>query len=269
MSLDERIAALSAKARTRAESLGLVDANLWLGEPDHFPLAEEIPLTRLGDTLREYGLRGALVSHWDGVRLSAQEGNQALLDAEGLLPDGTWTVWTGLPLAAGEPGPLPGPGLSGSRVRGVRIFPKTHNFQLSPWVIGSLCECCAAHRVPLFIWHVEADWEKLHALARAFPKLPLVVETQWQKILYHDRDLASLLDDCSNVMVESSNLIGQDFIAWIVRRWGAARILFGSFLPVADPFASIGMILEADISPADMSLIAGGNTRRLIGEVRP
>jgi hypothetical protein len=269
MNLDKRIADVSAKRRARIEELDFLDCSLWLGEPDYFALAEEIPAGSLAETLREYGLRGALLSHWDGVRLSAQEGNQALLDADEVLPEGTWTVWTGLPLATGEPGPLPGSGSPQRRARGVRLFPKTHRFQLSPWVIGSLCEWCAAHRLPLFIWHVEADWEQLHALARAFPKLPIVVDTQWQKILYHNRDLASLLDDCANVMVESSNLIGQDFIAWIVRRWGATRILFGSFLPAADPLAAIGMILDADISRGDMALIAGGNARRLIGEVRP
>jgi len=97
----------------------------------------------------------------------------------------------------------------------------------------------------------------------------VVVDSQWQKILYHNRLLASLMDDCSNVMVESSNLIGQDFIAWIAKRWGAKRILFGSFLPANDPFSAMGMILDAGISRADKQLIAGGNARRLIGEVRP
>jgi hypothetical protein len=268
MTIDQRIAEASARRRALAEEVGFFDANLWLGQPDYFPLAEEIPAGSLAGTLKEYGMQGALVSHWDGVRLSAQEGNQALLDADPLLPDGVWTVWTGLPLAPGEPGPLPGTGAPHRRVRGVRLFPKTHHFPLSPWVIGSLCEWCTAHRLPVFIWHVEAEWEQLHALAKAFPKLTIVVETQWQKILYHNRALASLLDDCGNVMVESSNLIGQDFIGWIARRWGGKRILFGSFLPASDPFAPMGMILDSDLSLGDMALIAGGNTRRLIGEVR-
>jgi hypothetical protein len=268
MTVDQRIGDEAGARRSLLEDLGFVDANLWLGRPDYFPLAEEIPARALPETLREYGMRGALVSHWDGVRLSAQEGNQALLDAEPVLPDGVWTVWTGLPLAPGEPGPLPGSAPVRGRLRGVRLFPKTHRFPLSPWVVGSLCEWCAAHGLPLFIWHVEAEWEQVHGLARAFPKLTIVVDTQWQKILYHNRVLAALLDDCANVMVESSNLIGQDFIAWLVRRWGAKRILFGSFLPATDPFSAAGMILDAGISREDKELIAGGNARRLIGEVR-
>jgi hypothetical protein len=266
--LDQSIAESSRERRALAEDLGLLDANLWLGQPGFFPLAEQIDPGRLGDTLREYHLSGAMVSHWDSVRLSAQEGNRALVAADRLLPDGVWTVWTGLPLASGEPGPLPGSGPLYGRVRGVRLFPRTHNYLLAPWAIGGLCEWCTEHGLPLFVWHVETDWEQLHGLAKAFPRLTIVVDTQWQKILYHNRVLAGLLDDCANVMVESSNLIGQDFIGWMVRRWGAERILFGSFLPANDPFSAIGMILDADISLEQKALIAGGNARRLVAGVR-
>ena len=268
MNLDERIAGVSAQTRARVEELRLLDADLWLGRPDFFPLAEEIPAGSLGQAMEEYALDGAIVSSWDGIRLSAQEGNQALLDADTILTDRVWTVWTGLPLAPGEPGPLPGSGAPHPRMRGVRLFPKTHHFQLSPWVVGSLCEWCISHRLPLFVWHVEAEWEALHELAEAFPQLTIVVDSQWQKILYHNRDLACLLEACANVLVESSNLIGQDFISWIVRRWGAGRILYGSFLPANDPNSAIGMILDAEISRKDMALIAGGNARRLVEGVR-
>ncbi len=268
MSVEQRITALSERARKRAEDLDLFDASLWLGGPDFFPLAREIPVGSLGSVMAEYAIRGGLVSHWEGSRLSPQEGNRQLRD-ERSLPSGTWTTWTGLPLAAGEPGPLPGIGPADPRMRGVRLFPATHHFQLTPWAVGSLCEWCVTRRLPVFLWHVEIDWDQLYRLACAFPALTLVVESQWQKILYHDRDLASLLAGCPNVMVESSNLIGQDFITWLVRGWGAERILFGSFLPAADPWAAVGMILDADISDRERALIAGGNARRLLQEARP
>jgi uncharacterized protein len=268
VTLEKQIAAASARARGEVERLGLFDSNLWLGQPDYFPLAREIPAGELAAVLKEYGIRGGLVSHWDGIRLSAQEGNEALRDAEARLPDGVWTVWTGLPLAPGEQTPLPGTGTVPGRMRGVRLFPTFHRYQLSPWVVGSLCEWCIAHAVPLFFWHVEVEWEQVYRLATIFPALTIVVDTQWQKILYHNRDLASLLDACGNVLVESSNLIGQDFIRWIVKKWGAHRILYGSFLPASDPYAPIGMILDAEITDAEKALIAGGNARRLVEGVR-
>ena len=268
MIFEDRIAEMSARMRTRVEGLNLFDSNLWLGSPDHFPLAEEIEPGALDQAMAEYGIRGGLVSHWDGVRLSPQDGNQRLADAETVLPPGAWTVWTGLPLAPGEPGPLPATGHADPRMRGVRLFPKTHNFQLSSWVVGSLCEWCVSRALPIFFWHVEIEWEQVYRLACAFPALTVVVDTQWQKILYHNRDLSCLLESCPNVMVESSNLIGQDFITWLVRKWGAERILYGSFLPATDPCAAIGMILDADISEGEKALIAGGNARRLVEGAR-
>ncbi len=269
MNLDERIADIAAKTRGLAEALDLFDANLWLGKPDFFPLAEEIPAGSLGEALAEYGIKGGRVSHWESLTLAPQEGNQALVDADTSLPEGAWTVWTGLPLVPAEQGPLPGSGALHPRLRGVRLFPRTHHFQLSPWVIGTLCEWCVSHRLPLFLWHVEIDWDPLQALAAAFPALTIVVDTQWQKILYHNRDLFSLLEARDNVLVESSNLIGQDFVTYLVKHWGAERLLFGSFLPMNDPWASIGMILDADITPEEKAISAGGALRKLIDEVAP
>jgi predicted TIM-barrel fold metal-dependent hydrolase len=122
--------------------------------------------------------------------------------------------------------------------------------------------------MPLFIWHTELEWPALYELARTFPQLPLVVETQTQKILYHTRPLFALLRDCANVYVELSNFAGQGYLEYAVREFGAERLLFGSFLPVSDPLAPLGLVLDADLPEAAQRLIAGDNLRRLIGEVR-
>ena len=97
--------------------------------------------------------------------------------------------------------------------------------------------------------------------------LPLVVETQVQKILYHTRPLFALLRDCPNVRVELSNFAGQGFLEYAVREYGAARLLYGSFLPMSDPWVPMGLVLDADIGDAEKALIAGGNLRRLVREV--
>jgi hypothetical protein len=267
MDIAQAIERAAREKREQAGRLFLLDANLWLGKQDLFPLAEEMPPGGLRSAFGEYGIRGGLVSHWDSFRLSPQEGNQALVDAEKDLPQNTWLLWTGLPLVPREQEPLPGFGTLHPRVRGVRVFPRTHRFSLSPWVVGSLCEWCAAHRLPLFLWHVEAEWDAIYALAGAFPGLKIVVETQWQKILYHNRNLFSLMEARGNVLVESSNLIGQDFVTYVVKNWGAERLLFGSFLPVNDPWGSIGMILDADITEEEKAVVAGGALKKLIDGV--
>jgi hypothetical protein len=178
-------------------------------------------------------------------------------------------AWTGLPLLPGEDGPLPGVGAVPEKVKAARIFPKTHNFPLAAWCIGGLCEWLASRRMPLFIWHTELDWKSMYELARAFPKLQIVVETQTQKILYHTRPLFALMRDCRNVRLELSNFAGQGFIEYAVREFGAERLIFGSFLPVNDPLVPMGMVLDAKISEAEKALIAGGNLRRIVNEVTP
>jgi hypothetical protein len=254
--------------RSRIAGLSFFDANCWLGTPSFFPLAQELHPEEVEGTLQEYGLGGALVSTWDAVRLSAQEGNQALTEAADALPPNVYTVWTGLPTAMNEQDPLPGGGQPDPRMRGVRLFPRTHQFQLASWVVGELCEWCNERRLPLFVWHVELEWGSVQTLAAAFPRMTIVIESQWQKILYHNRDLFSLLKACPNVCLESSNFIGQDNVSVFVRSFGAERLVWGSFLPVNDPYASIGMVLDADITEGDKRLIAGGNIRRLIAEVK-
>lgn len=243
------------------------DANIWLGQPAFFTLAKELSAENLKWILTKYSIKGALISHWDSVRFSAQEGNEALLEIDGCLPENVYTVWTGLPTMPEEQPPLPGFGKPHPRVRGVRVFPKTHQYRLAPWVVGGLCEWCIKYELPLFIWHVEIEWDAVYTLAKSFPGLNIVIETQWQKIIYHLRNLVTLIKTCPNVFVESSNLIGQDNVSFLVKMIGAGRILFGSFLPVNDPYASMGMILDADISRPDMEKIAGLNLKSLIHRV--
>jgi len=163
-------------------------------------------------------------------------------------------------------GALPGAGSVPAPVRAARIFPRTHNFPLAPWCAGSLCEWLISRRMPLFVWHTETDWTSLHAFAKAFPGLTIVVESQVRKILYHTRPLFALMRDCHNVHLEISNFAGQGCMEYAVREFGAERLIFASFLPMNDPLAPIGMVLDARISEKEMALIAGGNLRRLVGE---
>jgi hypothetical protein len=266
MEIDSYIEEEAARRGRQLAALRLWDANIWLGKPAFFPLAQELAPENMGPLLSRYGCRGALVSHWDSVHLGAQEGNQALLAAA--LPDNVYTVWTALPTVPQEPPPLPHIGLTDCRLRGVRLFPQTHHFELSPWVLGRLCEWCDERYLPLFLWHVEIRWSEVQALAAAYPGLAVVIETQWQKVLYNTRNLFSLLESCPNVLVESSNLVGQDHVSCLVRSFGSERLLYGSFLPANDPCAAIGLILDADISAEERTNILGANLERLIAGVR-
>jgi hypothetical protein len=258
----------SARRREEAAGLAWLDVNAWLGAPVGFPVAEELHAPALPAFLARYAPGGALVSHWDALRLSAQDGNAALLGLEESLPEGAWTVWTGLPLLPREQDPLPAGSAPSRRLRGVRLLPRTHRFPLAGWCIGTLCAWLVERRMPLFVQHVEVDWRDVHELASAYPDLRLVVESQSQKILYHIRPVYNLLEACGNVLLEISNFAAADILTHAVRTLGADRFLYGSFAPVSDPLVAMGMVLDAALSAEEKALLAGGNARRLVEEVR-
>ncbi len=71
-----------------------------------------------------------------------------------------------------------------------------------------------------------------------------------------------------NVRVEISNFPSQAHVEYVAHEFGAARLIYGSFLPVNDPLVPIGMVLDADIPDAEKKMIAGDNLRRLLAEVQ-
>lgn len=252
-----------------ANRLDVLDGNVWLGRPAGFPLAvemepEDLAAEQLTKVQGRRFLKGGLVSHWTARTLTAQDGNEAIASLESRLPLEWHTVWTGLPFYPPEPGLLPGPRQGSQRMRGVRIFPRTHGFPATDWALGDLCRWMESRRLPLFIWHTEIDWPALRALCLAFPRLPVVVESQHRKIIYHTRPLFMIMRECRSLHLEISNFAGARFLEVAVGEFGAERLLYGSFLPVGDPLVPLGMLLDAELDEAAKRLIASGNLTRLI-----
>ena len=260
---------LSDDYRERAVQLNIFDCSIWLGSPEGFPLAREMIFKKLEKEMSDFFITGGLISHWLGKTLSAQAGNHDLEEKAGMFPENMYGIWTGLPFypSPSGPGPVPGKGRPHRSIRGVRIFPASHNYVPEEWVIGTLCEWLIRYNLPLFIWHTEINWPSLHKLAVHYPPLTIIVETQTKKILYHARMLFTLMRECSNILVETSNFAGQGYIEYAVKEFGAERLIFGSFMPVNDPLVPTGMIIDADIEEKDKLLIASGNIKRIIEEV--
>jgi predicted TIM-barrel fold metal-dependent hydrolase len=53
-----------------------------------------------------------------------------------------------------------------------------------------------------------------------------------------------------------------------VSRFGASRVIFGSNLPIDDPFASLMLVTDGDFSDDDREKIARGNLERLVQGVK-
>lgn len=264
----KKIVAMAKARRAEAEKLNFLDVNVWVGKPEGFPLVAQVSHKELPEVLKRYFIPEAWVSHWNSQIISAQTGNEQLISALNLLPENYGLIVTGLPLRPAENGLLPGPARKLECIQGVRIFPKSHGFPLTKWMVGSFCTWLEEQRLPLFIQHTETDWLSLYGLARTFPNLPIIVESQVQKILYHTRPLFALMTDCPNVYGETSNFAGQGLLEYAVKELGGDRFVFGSFFPVNDPLVAIGIILDANISEENRRLIAGNNARRLREEIK-
>ncbi len=268
--IESMIRAMAQEKQEQIEDLKFFDAGIWLGMPVEYyaPTSRELGIGDIAEVLSAYRYTGALLSHTDGFMQSAQEGNGALVRAASGLPDSVFFIWTGLPLFPKEQGPLPGSGPVPERVRGVRLFPKTHKYPLEPWILGSLADWLADVRMPLFLWHVETDWQALYAFAKKYSHLCIVLEGQWQKILYHNRVVYNLLRECGNILLELSNYIVPDGIFHLAREVGANRLVYGSFLPHTEPYAPMGLVMDSGLSREEKLLIAGETMRTIIGGVR-
>ena len=58
----------------------------------------------------------------------------------------------------------------------VRMFPKAHKYPLRKWLVGDVLTELERRRVPLMIWHMQAEWDELAEIAEAYPKLPIIIE---------------------------------------------------------------------------------------------
>jgi predicted TIM-barrel fold metal-dependent hydrolase len=158
------------------------------------------------------------------------------------------------------------PALIRQGVRGARLYPKSHNFNLAEWCAGGLLAAMERHRLPLSIDLAETSWPELHDVCAAHPDLPAIVT----RVNYrHERVLYPLLRLHPRLYVEISYFQGHRGIEEVVDRFGPERLLFGSGLPFFTPGAPVVMVVRADVGDAARRAIAGGNLRRLMEEVRP
>jgi hypothetical protein len=223
------------------------------------------------------GVDGALVHHGLGRDYDPAAGNEALLrelgqvDPAGERGDAGGTLVPCVTLLPPDTAELPPPAehlpaLIRRGVRGARLYPRSHNFDLAEWCAGGLLAALERHRLPLSIDLAEAPWRDLHGVCAAHPDLPVIVT----RVNYrHERVLYPLFRHHPRLHVELSFFQGHRGIEEVVDRFGPERLLFGSGLPFFTPGAPVMMVARADVGDAARRAIAGGNLRRLMEGVRP
>jgi predicted TIM-barrel fold metal-dependent hydrolase len=151
----------------------------------------------------------------------------------------------------------------------VRIFPNDHRFVAGRTALGAVLDGLAKRRVPLLI-SVErggADYAMVDRLLAEFPRLPCVLCDVG--IWGVDRFTRPLLERFPEMRVETSYVALHDgVLESLVRRFGAARFLFGTGFPDRLPASAMLPLAHAPINDDDKQLIASGNLERLLGGVK-
>jgi len=265
----DRVVEMIEAYRAARRQLAFLDSNLRIGRPKVPEFGERFDLETLRQRMARYDIQGGVVSSFAGADYGPEWGNAQLLDA--LTGTG---LWAGViltpemfdPEAAGRAA-LADAIRRGARL--ARLFPKSYNFTLRLWCSGALLQALADSRLPLVLWHTETSWDEIRGVCESHPDLPVVVEGTPQKILYHTRVIYPLLERCPNLLLELHFLVGYLGIEDLVRRFGARRLVFGSYLPVFDPNAALMQVTHARIPDADKVWIAHRNLDELITGVRP
>lgn len=268
---------LLSRARTLVHYF---DASCRLGRYNTWSGTEPVTPEELLSVMDHYGIHEALVVDSLAEEYHPVDGNERVLQLTADHPR-LHPAWAALPPRSGEL-PLPSDLVAQMEARGVRalfLYPNQYGFSLEEWCIDELLAPLAERGVPLFICPNSltstaqltgvggarrdlTDWRAVVRICQTFPDLPVVVTER--RIRHSQRMMYQALDACPNLFVDMSALWLHHSVEFIVREWGARRLLFGSGLPESDPGAALGQINFAHIAEEELALVAGGNLRRLL-----
>jgi hypothetical protein len=243
-------------ALSEVASWNLMDANVHLG---HSGVHGELALEKaaLLAEMDRFGIRQALVSHFAAEEYDISEGNAALAADMDVRFVPAWSA---------SPEPSIMKGLEQRKPKAVRLWfsPLRHNFSSAPWSAGELYDYLQQRAILMVVSREELDWNALAVILKDFPKLQILLLNVGYR---SDRYLLPLLERCPQLYFDSTIYVAHRQFEWFVETHGSERIVFGSRLPLFTPGAALGVLATARISNAARLAIAGGNLRRLLGEL--
>lgn len=154
-------------------------------------------------------------------------------------------------------------------LRGLFVHPWEECFQVTSGLLDPLLELARLHHLPVIVatgfpWLSEAL--QLGELAQRFPDVSIIATHGGQINISglgtFDADLA--LARHPNLSIQTTGAYREDFLEDMVKRHGAARVLFASHFPLFDPRLEVLRAKWAHVDDATRDAILGGNAERLL-----
>lgn len=153
-----------------------------------------------------------------------------------------------------------------SKACAIRVFAAAEHFDFSASYLGEVMAITAGRRLPVMI---DADqlggFGALAQMLQAYPTIPFILTKVG---CGNNRHVYEMLDRHPNLHVETSLFRAFQGLEDLVGRFGAGRILFGSYMPLFDPGAAVTRLLYSDLSRTDRERIAFGNLESMLSSIR-
>ncbi len=251
--------------------MGLWDLNCQVGR---WPSAELLyhDVAGLVTRMDELGVARAVVSHTHSRHYDPATGNATLMAELAAAPaSARWRLWPGwvlVPPITEEQGTADelDAALEANAIRVVRLYPRDHNYSLGTPEAAELLALLERRRAITLIDLEQTSWEEFDRVAGAYPALPLVAGHIGYRGL---RRMAGVLARRPNVHIDLSFFSSHQGLEWVVGKYGAGRVLFGTGAPVADGGGAVTRLRLSHLDDAAQAAIGAGNLRQLLEQVRP
>lgn len=248
--------------------LDFFDLNLWWDPVHNQGFKKFADFGDLYDSLTQYPIRKAVLTHAECNKYDPKTGNAALAR----LIAGRDNLYGAMVLTAdhlisGEDVKKYIDSLVDARLVIARLFPKLHNHPMKKNALGDVFQHLNDRRIPLVLWHAQTTWDTIESLCTDYPDLPVIVEGNDVKLLYHNRFYVPLFKKLSNFYLETHNVIlfkELDVLAGI----HPDKLIFGSYYQYNNPDTAMASIVFGNMDKPVKQLIAHGNLDRLIQAVR-
>ena len=266
--MNSTVNAMTEKYNQDKISLDFFDVNCWW-DPAHFSAFQRYgSFEEYYASFKKRGIKKAVLTTAESLVYGEASGNETMLSLISGHDDlyGAMVLTPDLMINGVDVGAYIGRMVEQKAVI-ARVFPRTNRHSIKTWVMGDIFKVLSERRIPLMIWHAETSWDTIDALCAEYPDLPVIVEGNDVKLLYHNRHYIPLFKKHKNLYLETHNVILHNEVDYFAKL-DAERLLFGTYHLYNTPDAAMSQIVMGDFGADQKQLIAHGNLERLISGIR-